>query len=163
MSQKADKYETHVKPHLEKIAQWRSKGMGFAEIAKKLNVHRSAFFNYRKKYDELEQVILNAEQDINDNIEKSLYDSLVSKYVYEEDIDIEIDAETGEEIIVSKKRKKKYVPVNPTLLIFALKNRMPEKWNERHELTKAQITKLKEGTGDSEGMSVEIFDDVPKE
>lgn len=162
MVKKKDTYENYVKPHLANITKWRKMGMGFSEMAKKLGIHRSTLSKLRSEHEELQNAILEGEQEINDRIEKSLYDSLENKYIFEEDIEYEFDEVTGEEIPVSKKVKKRFVPVNPTLLIFALKNRMPNEWNDKAELTKAQIEKLREGTnGEGGGVEVTIIDDVP--
>ena len=161
MVKKKNTYETYVKPQLNNITKWRRMGMGFSEMAKKLGIHRSTLSKLRGEHEELQAAILEGEQEINDRIEKSLYDSLENKYDFEEDIEYEFDEMTGEEIPVSKKVKKKFVPVNATLLIFALKNRMPESWNDKDELIKAQIEKLREGAAEGGATEVTIIDDVP--
>lgn len=161
MVRKKNVYETYVQPHLESITKWRRMGMGFSEMSKKLGIARSTLSKLRNQHEELEAAIFEGEQEINDRIEKSLYDSLENKYIYEEEIEYGFDVKTGEEIPVSKKVKKKFVPVNATLLIFALKNRIPEFWNDKDELIKAQIEKLREGTTEGGATEVTIVDNVP--
>ena len=47
------KYETHVKPYLDKIKHWRSTGADEKQIIETLGVGKSAFYEYKKKYPEL--------------------------------------------------------------------------------------------------------------
>ena len=47
-----NKYETHVKPHLQEITKWYE-SLTEAQIAKKLGISVASFENYKLKYPEL--------------------------------------------------------------------------------------------------------------
>ena len=51
------KYETHVKPKLDLIAQWARDGAIERDIAKKLGVSESTFSGYKKEHEELMQTL----------------------------------------------------------------------------------------------------------
>lgn len=50
------KYETHIKPNLDKIKQMLNKGASEEQVAVSLGVSYSSFNNYKKQYEELAKV-----------------------------------------------------------------------------------------------------------
>lgn len=51
------KYETHVKPYLEEIKQWRRGGATDEQICSALNIGTSAFYDYQNKYAEFSEAL----------------------------------------------------------------------------------------------------------
>lgn len=56
-------YETHVKPYLDDITEWR-KDLTEAQIAKRLGIGKTAFGNYKKTYVELAEALKKGERDL---------------------------------------------------------------------------------------------------
>lgn len=51
------KYHTHVEPKLLLIEAWARDGLTIEQIAEKLGVANSTFFDYKNKYPELSEVL----------------------------------------------------------------------------------------------------------
>lgn len=56
-------YESHVKPHLDEITEWR-KDLTEAQIAKRLGIGKTAFGTYKKTYSELSEALKKGERDL---------------------------------------------------------------------------------------------------
>ena len=56
------KYETYVKPYLDDIFEWVSRGITEKSIYKKLGVSADAWISYKDKYSELSETITRARQ-----------------------------------------------------------------------------------------------------
>lgn len=51
------KYETHIKPYLKQIAEWKKVGATDEQICGQLDIAKSTFYDYIKKYTELSNAI----------------------------------------------------------------------------------------------------------
>ena len=71
------KYETHVKPRLEEIEAWARNGFTQEEIAKKLGIVTSTFYDYKVQYSELGEAIKNGER-ADDLVENTAFQMAVS-------------------------------------------------------------------------------------
>lgn len=56
-------YESHVKPHLDDITEWR-KDLTEVQIAKRLGIGKTAFGTYKKNYPELAEALKKGERDL---------------------------------------------------------------------------------------------------
>lgn len=143
---KPSKYQTHVQPYLDKIADWVSKGAAQDEIAKNLHITKSTLALYLKKgrdgekpYSELSDCFARAIQEPNENVEAALY-RLATGY----NVDLQktfkikrskFDPVTGrkieeyEELVTGIDQV--HVPANVNAQIFYLTNRVPEKWRHK--------------------------------
>ena len=142
------KYEQNVRPYLEKIESWISKGATQEEIAKKLHIAESTLALYLKKgregqepYSELSALFVRACEEPDDQVEASLYRSAcgytvdlqktfkVRKVVY--------DPETGrkvkeyDELVTGVDQV--HVPANVEAQKFWLANRRRDKWSYKPE------------------------------
>lgn len=54
------KYETHIKPHLEKIRQWKQNGATDEQIFTQLGVSHTTYYDAIKKHPELSEVVSTA-------------------------------------------------------------------------------------------------------
>lgn len=50
------KYETHVKPHFDKIEKWLNEGASEEQVANALGISYSSFNNYKVQYEELAEL-----------------------------------------------------------------------------------------------------------
>lgn len=51
------KYETNVKPYINKIAEWKKVGATDEQICTQLGISKSSFYEYQKKHSELSDAI----------------------------------------------------------------------------------------------------------
>lgn len=77
------KYETHVKPHIDKIKKWSASGATDSEIATALNIAESTLYEYKKKYPELSGAFACGRKAVVIDIKAALYKKAVG-YDYEE-------------------------------------------------------------------------------
>lgn len=129
------KYETHVKPNLSIIESWREKGLSEEIIANKLNIAYSSLSLYKVKYKELSEVLSKCKEKLGAKLKKTLYQE-ANGYVFEEaHVETEVepkykkDGTYYEEIIKIKRKtiKRKHRP-QPSLLMFALCNLLPDEF-----------------------------------
>lgn len=54
-----NKYETHIKPHLKQIAEWKKNGVTDQQICEQLGVSMSVFYAAKAKYPEFSEIMKN--------------------------------------------------------------------------------------------------------
>lgn len=54
-----NKYETHIKPHLKQIAEWKKNGATDQQICEQLGVSMSVFYAAKAKYPEFSEIMKN--------------------------------------------------------------------------------------------------------
>lgn len=119
----ASKYDTHVKPNLNKIIEWMGEYTE-AQIAKKLGVSHQSFITYKNKYPELMDAVVRGEQNLRDE----LYDTLKRKakgYTYVETKIIESDKD-GKRV----ETYEKYAQPDTGAIHLLLKNIDPDWHND---------------------------------
>ena len=140
------KYQTHVQPYLDKIAEWVSNGAAHDDIANNLHITESTLELYLKKgrdgeepYSEFSDCFARAIQEPNENVEAALY-KLSTGYTVDLQKTFKIkrskyDPKTGrkieeyEELVTGIDQV--HVPANVNAQIFYLTNRVPEKWKHK--------------------------------
>lgn len=61
------KYESNVKPYIEKVKQWRRNGATDEQICEQLDISINAFYVYAKKYNEFNEALKKSRADfVND-------------------------------------------------------------------------------------------------
>ena len=150
-----NKYETHVKPYLEKIKTWVEQGAGQEEIARNLHIAESTFALYLRRgrdgeepYSELSALYAQACEEPDNNVEAALY-KLACGYaeVVDKTFKVKIskfDPHTGRKIsekeeLVSGKDVV-YVPANVEAQKFWLANRRRDKWALKPEAESDIVT-----------------------
>lgn len=137
------KYETHVKPKLDLIAQWARDGSIERDIAKKLGVSESTFSGYKKEHEELLETL---------TVNKAVADARVESALYKRAIGYEY-TETSKEVGpdgVKIKTTTKQVAPDVTAQIYWLNNRRPDRWRNKQDISIEGAPK------------VEIINDIPK-
>ena len=66
------KYFTHVEPKLELIEGWAMDGLTDEQIANKLGIHISTFYDYKNKYSEFSESLKKGKDIIDYQVEKAL-------------------------------------------------------------------------------------------
>ena len=137
------KYETHVKPKLDLIAQWARDGSIERDIAKKLGVSESTFSGYKKEHEELLQTLTVNKEVADARVESALYKRAIG-YEYDE-----VCTEVGPDGAKTKTTTKQVAP-DVTAQIYWLNNRRSDRWRNKQDISIEGASK------------VEIINDIPK-
>jgi hypothetical protein len=140
------KYESHVKPRLEEIAEWFREGICEYDMCQALDISQDTWIQYKKAIPELIEAVKKGRS----RLIQGVVNKVVQKangYEYDEKT-VEYD-DNGKEKVV-KVVKKHYVP-DTTAQIFFLTNMDPDNWKHKgdHQNIYIQnntvdITQLKE-------------------
>lgn len=57
-----NKYESHIKPHLKQIAEWKKNGATDQQICEQLGVSMSVFYAAKAKYSEFSEILKNSRE-----------------------------------------------------------------------------------------------------
>lgn len=132
------KYESHVEPYLDKIAEWARAGATAKEIAKKLHVSYSCFRKYvdlgqkgDERYKALASSFAQACEVADGEVEAALFRRACG-YQYEEKT-VEEKLDRNGDIHKLIKIVKRDVPPDPTSAMFWLTNRQPQRWKYKPE------------------------------
>ena len=98
------------------------------EIAKELGICKKTLHNWKNLYPEVDEALARGKEEPNKLIEQDAFDC-AHGYYYEEEIAKLYKGKWHRTTI------RRYVPKNHVALIFWLKNRDPENWKDRHDLT----------------------------
>ena len=128
-----DEWLTH--DGLVKIEGWARAGATDTEIAKKMDVNRVTLWNWRKKYPEIAKALSQGKEIVDFMVENALLKRALG-YKYKEITKEPVkNKDTGEiKLIVTKEVTKEVAP-DTTAQIFWLKNRKPDEWRNRPEMS----------------------------
>lgn len=109
------KYDSHVKPYLQEITEWKAQGQTEKQICKRLDIDNKTFVNYKSKYTELAEAVEKGKKELTAGIEKSLYKRALG-YDYEES-----RTTTDKDGNVTKREiHKRHMPADSKALAMAL-------------------------------------------
>jgi hypothetical protein len=128
------KYESHVLPKLDLVEKWTRDGLGTKQIAKNLGIGESTLWEYNARYPEFAEKLAKG-REVVDTIVENAFLKRITGYNAEEvrrEYAIETD-EDGNQIKVLKREvvQTKHIPGDPRAAEFWLKNRMPDKYQDR--------------------------------
>lgn len=116
MAGRKSKFDTHVKPYLKQIAEWKKSGATDEEIAVALDVAVSTFSDYKNKYSELSDALRAGKKTVVLNVKAALYKKAIG-FEYEEMEGVKKDGK-----VVSTKIFKRYSPPDTTAAAMLLRN-----------------------------------------
>lgn len=126
------KYDQDFPARAEDLAR---QGLKDDDIAKKLGISRTVYYEYQKTYPDFKDAIKRGKAPIDFEVENKLL-KRAQGYDYEE-VHAEYNVKkTGEEKALPSKIKKikKFIPPDVTAQIFWLKNRRPKIWRDKHDI-----------------------------
>lgn len=128
---------------LVRIQGWARDGLTLQQIAKNCGVAKQTFYSWRAKFPELEKAMEQGKDSADREVENALYKSALGytvkivKPVKTKVVDY--DPKTGKKIreteIWKAVEEEIHVPAQVTAQIFWLKNRKPDQWREKNDLT----------------------------
>lgn len=147
---KPNKYDTIIKPNLDKIHNERINGASIQDIADMLGISERTLYEHMRTKKELRQIMDDANSNMAVKIETQANHSLMDKLRDR----FEIVEEILEDGIVTK-QKRRLIPADTTAILFALKSLNPEKWDR---LSVARLKDEKE----SEDLNKQILQTLEK-
>ncbi len=72
------KYETHVAPRLDEVADWLRNGATDKEVAKRLGLAMSTFCEYKKEFSEFSEVLKKTRDSVDGEVENALLQSALN-------------------------------------------------------------------------------------
>ena len=128
---------------LLKIQGWARDGLIEKQIAKNMGVAASTLRNWKNIFPEIAEALRKGKEVVDREVENALYKSAlgfmqkVKKPVRIKEV--EYDPKNGRKIRESEKwvqvEEEVYIPPQVTAQIFWLKNRKPDQWREKNDLT----------------------------
>lgn len=125
-------WETHVYPRLAEIQQWFQEGVNAEDIIKNLGIGKTTWYEYIDKHPMLAELVKWSRSVTISRVETSLLKAATG-YSYDE-IKTIIEEDKNGKKKTRIEKVNRYMPPNPTAMIFYLKNRAPNEWNDRREL-----------------------------
>lgn len=147
---KHNKYDTIIKPNLDKIHQERVNGASIQDIANMLGISERTIYEHMRTKKEFKKIMDDANTNMAVKIEAQANHSLMDKLRDR----FEIVEEIIEDGIITK-QKRRLIPADTTAIIFALKSLNPEKWDS---LSVARLKDEKE----SEDLNKQILQTLEK-
>lgn len=114
---------------LKRIEAWARDGLTGEQIAHNIGIHRSTFCGWIDKYEDVADAVSRGREVVDVEVENALLRAAMG-YRSVEEIEEMID---GEMVVV--RRITKDVPPNATAMVFWLKNRKPDVWRERKDVS----------------------------
>ena len=116
-----NKYDSLVKPHLEDINKKIREGVTESEIAKALGISVASLNNYKSDHEELREALSkNKGSDILQDLVNAGHKAAIGYFVEEETTTVVFDKDGNPK--KSKVINKRWIPANPTLNLFYVKN-----------------------------------------
>ncbi len=118
-------------------------GMTDVQIAEKLHISTTALNRYQKKYPEFAEALRRGKLPVDTDVENSLLKKACGYSRREEYIENSTECRNGNTVEREKRRIViKDVPPDTAAAIFWLRNRRPDKWNDKQRDTSSEIMNL---------------------
>lgn len=143
------KYETHVRPNLDKVREWVENGATDEEVAKALRISMASLYSYKAKHKEFLEAFTRARTKIVIDIKNALLKKALG-FEYVEERRIGKKDKNGENIITVEKYKR-YCPPSETAAAMLLRN-YDETWSDSDNATaklKKQAQDLKQAIAET--------------
>lgn len=117
-----------------RIEAWARDGLTKEQIANNCGVGAATLISWEKKYPEIAAALKKGREIADITVENALFKSATG-YDYEEVTEErKLNPSTGQFEMVVTKKVRKHVQPNNTAQIFWLKNRRPDKWQDRRQI-----------------------------
>lgn len=117
------------------IRGWARDGYSDAQIAKNIGIARGTLYDWMERFPDISDAIKKGRAPVIVELEDALYKAGLG-YEYKEVTEEITQTGEGENAVQIKHRKEvtKHIPPNAAALIFALKNRRPDKWRDKTDI-----------------------------
>lgn len=130
------KYEEWLEPDgLLKLKGWARQGLTDEEIAKNMGIARGTFYKWLNEFSDIKNTIKSGREPVIIKVEDTFIEKKLSGYFIEEEVmEKTVQRDAGGEIISTiehKRVNKRYIPPDTTAMIFYLKCRRGEIYNDK--------------------------------
>ena len=119
------KYDKETFPLLGQ--KYAREGLNDEQIAEKLGIGTSAYYEYQNKYVEFSESIKNGKRPVDIEVENTLLKNALGYEFEEKSSTMKVDSE-GNAKVTEIKTVTKHIKAEPSCMFFWLVNRMPEDW-----------------------------------
>lgn len=110
---------------------WARDGLTDAQLAEKMNIGARTLYDWKLKYPQISQALKKGKEVVDIQVENALLKRALG-YDFQEE-KIEKSDKDGVKVV----QTIKHIPPDTTAQIFWLKNRRPDRWRDKPELTTA--------------------------
>lgn len=118
---------------------WARDGLTDKEIAEKMGISQSTFYDWRNKFPQFSDALKSGRKPITSIVENTFFETkLQPQTVKETTKEKTIHRDANGNVTGSTehiKETERYIPADTTAMIFYMKCRMPEKYNDRISVT----------------------------
>lgn len=157
------KYETHVKPHLDRIKEYKKMGATDEQICSVLGIKKSAYYDYLNKYSEFSESLKKGKEDFVLTLKGRLAlltepHKLETKKQY-----IKVDQETGQKTQYTEITTRDVDP-DVAAINLLLKNLDKDNWaNDPQSISlKQQELELRKAQAKAQNFDLELDEDKKK-
>lgn len=115
---------------LELLNGWARDGLSNEQIAHNIGVHQATFYKWKAQYDEISEALKKGKEVVDYEVENALLKRALG-YTTEKTKTYVKDDGKGNKVKQIEVTKEE-IPPDTTSMIFWLKNRKPNEWNEKH-------------------------------
>lgn len=127
------KYEQWLKPDgLILLQGWARDGLTLEQISHNIGINRLTLLEWRKKYPVIDNALKKGQEVCYYEVENALYKSAMG-YDAKEIEQVENYDANGVLISKSKRVRTRHIPPNTGAICVILKNRLPDKWQDKPE------------------------------
>lgn len=145
---KPTKYDELIKPHLEEIKRYVSHGVTEEEVRNFYGVGKTMWYEYKKRYSELNELLFNAKQICRVNLLNRAFE-VANGYEYTETTTEEVKDKDGNITGTKTKVVKRYARADAGMIQFLLINRYPEDFARDPQASNLRKESLKNKDRDS--------------
>lgn len=132
--------ELDMPSRLEAVTGWCKQGYTDKEMCAMLGISTKVWYEWKLKYREFSEAIKKGKDTANGEILNSAFRQTTGfRYTEQEAVKIKDYKKFGDKWLsverVELVEVEKFMPPNPTMSIFMLKNRLPEQYKDKREVT----------------------------
>lgn len=120
---------------LLKLAGWARDGLTDEQIAHNMGIRRETLIDWKKKYPNISNTLKNSKEIVDYEVENALLKRALGYNYTETTKERMFNEKTGEYELITTKEMHKEIAPDTTAGIFWLKNRKPEEWRDKRDVS----------------------------
>lgn len=109
-------------------------GLTDQEIAKTMGIHPATLYEWIQKFPEIGESIKNGRKPVIVQVEDTFFEKKLTGYFVDEEI-VEVTEHPNKTKTTHRKKMKRWIPPDTTAMIFYLKCRKPQQYNDKLALS----------------------------